>query len=390
MGECVRGRPTWAEIDLAALCRNLARVRERAGARRVIAVVKADGYGHGAVPVARALEGAGAEGLAVATLGEASELRAAGLRAPLLLLQGLHDPRDAERVAALELTPMVGDLAGLEPLRAAARRAGRPLPIHLKLDTGMSRLGLLPEEIEAALQQLAGCRDLALEGVASHLAEADDAGSTALAAQRERFAEGVARVRAQGFAPDWVHLDNSAGVFHGPTPDTSAVRVGLALYGADPTLEGGLPLEPVMTLLTRVLRAVDLPAGSRVGYGGTWRAPRRTRIATLPIGYADGLPRRAGGRLAVGLGGRRLPLVGRVSMDSATADAGPGADVRAGDEVLLFGRRSGMTIRVEEVAEALDTIAYEVLVGIGRRVPRLHAEGAWSGSSPSEGGRSRG
>ena len=164
---------------------------------------------------------------------------------------------------------------------------------------------------------------------------------------------------------------------------------GLALYGVDPTLERGVALDPVMTLVTRVSRAVDLPAGSRIGYGGAYVTRQRTRILTLPIGYADGLPRAAGGTLTVGLGGVRVPLVGRVSMDLAAVDAGPEADARVGDEVLIFGRRAGLTIGVEEQATALASIPYELLVGIGPRVPRVAVEGQCSGSSGSEGGPSR-
>lgn len=390
MGEPdVRGRPTWAEIDLAALRSNLAWVRARSGPRRVVAVVKADAYGHGAVTAARVLAAQRCDAFAVATAAEAAELRAAGVTEPILLLQGLHDPAESDAVVEQRLWPMVGSLDELDALSAAAARAGRTVAVHLKLDTGMGRLGLLPDALDAALERIARLPGLALEGVASHLAEADDAGSAALTAQRARFAEILAHLHSRGVEPGWIHLDNSAGIAHGPTDGTTAVRPGLALYGADPTLEGGVALEPVMTLLTRVARAVDVPAGSRIGYGGAYETRRRTRILTLPIGYADGIPRGAGGKLCVGLGGRRVPLVGRVSMDLAGVDAGPDADARAGDEVLVFGRRGGLTIRVEEHAAALGTIPYELLVGIGPRVPRLAREARCSGSSGSGGGRSR-
>jgi alanine racemase len=365
------GRPTWAEIDLGALRRNLRAVRDFAGDRRIIAVVKADGYGHGAVPVARELERAGAEMLAVATVDEADELRQAGVRAPVMLLQGLHRPEEAETVVALDLVPLVGRLDMLAPLDAAAGRAGRALPVHLKFDTGMGRLGFLPEEAGAILDALGGHRHLELSGLATHLAEADDSASSATETQRRRFGEVVESVRTSGFTPEWIHADNSPGVLRGGTPGASAARPGLLLYGADPTLEGGHALEPVMTLVTRVIRAQDVPAGSRIGYGGTYVAPCRTRLLTLPIGYADGLPRAAGGRAEVGLRGRRVPLVGRVSMDLAAVDAGPSSDVEVGEEVLVFGRRGELTIRVERIAEATDTIPYEILVRVGSRVPRI-------------------
>ncbi len=384
-----QGRPTWAEIDLAALRRNLELLRARAGSRRVIAVVKAGGYGHGAVPVARALVDAGAHALAVATLAEACELRAAGLAVPILLLQGLHAPAEADEIAAHHLVPLVGSLSSLEPLRAAAARAGRALPIHLEVDTGMGRLGLLPEQLDAALDELRRAPALELAGFASHLADAENPAAPSLARQRERFRALLARVHAAGLRPGWIHLDSSGAVLHGPTPETTAVRPGIALYGVDPT-GAGTALAPVMSLFTRVLRAADLPAGSPVGYGGEYVTGCATRILTLPVGYADGLPRAAGGRFSAGVGGRRAPLVGRVSMDLATLDAGPGAPEREGDRVLLFGSDAGMTIRVEELARAAGTIAYEILVRIGPRVPRVPRGAEWSGSGSPAGPGSAG
>jgi alanine racemase len=385
VGDTPNFRPTWAEIDLGALRRNLEWVRARAGDRRVIAVVKAGGYGHGAVVVARELVSAGAHALAVATLAEARELRAAGLAVPILLLEGLHDAAEADEVVGLRLAPMLGSLGTIEPLRAAAARAGRSLSIHLKLDTGMSRLGLLPKQLDAALALLRGAPALEVVGVASHLASADDPSSPAVARQRACFAELVERVRGAGHAPGWIHLDNSAALVAGATPGTTAVRPGVALYGADPTFRGEVELAPVMSLFSRVIRAVDVPAGTRVGYGGAYVTPHATRLLTLPIGYADGLRRAAGGRLRVGLRGRRAPLVGVVSMDLASVDAGPDSPAREGDPVLLFGTDGSLTIRVEELAAAAGTIAYEILVGIGPRVPRVPREAGWSGSAGSGG-----
>jgi alanine racemase len=378
------GRPTWAEIDFAALRRNLELLRGCAGPRRVIAVVKADAYGHGAVAVARALVDAGAHALAVATLAEACELRAAGLALPIVLLQGLHAPAEADVIAAHHLVPLVGSLSAFEPLRGAAARAGRALPIHLKVDTGMGRLGLLPEQLDAALAELRRSPALELTGFASHLADAENPASPSLARQRDRFRDLLARVHASGLRPSWIHMDSSAGILHGPTPGTTAVRPGVALYGVDPT-GSGASLAPVMSLLTRVLRAADVPAGTPVGYGGDYVTPCATRILTLPIGYADGLPRAAGGRFSAGVGGVRAPLVGRVSMDLASIDAGPGAAAREGDRVLLFGSDSGMTIRVEELGRATGTIAYEILVRIGPRVPRVPRGAGWSGSGSGSG-----
>lgn len=370
------GRPTWAEIDLGALGRNASRIRERCADRRLIGVVKADAYGHGAPRIAAALVAVGYERLGVATFDEARELRESGIEVPILLLQGLHDPALAPEALALGLVPMVGSVDALEPLAAAARSAEGSAPLHLKLDVGMHRLGLQPEALSHALERVrASGGALVLEGVCSHLAEADDPASAATERQRRLFSELLASVRGAGFSPDWVHLDHSAGIAHGPTPGTTAVRPGLALYGADPTQEHAWPLEPVMTLVSRVTRVEDLAAGDRVGYGGAWIAERATRVLTLPIGYADGLPRAASGRFAPGVRGERRPLAGRVSMDLCAVDAGSPAGATAagaGEEVLIFGRRADLTIRVEELADAAGTIAYEILVGIGARVPRVY------------------
>ncbi len=361
----------WAEIDLGALLRNYERLREQARDRRMIAVVKANAYGHGAVPVSRALEGAGCDALAVVTLEEARELRQASIRAPILLLAGPLTPEHAEELTALQVVPTLTGGQHLEMVAAAAKRAGVRAPVHLKLDTGMGRLGFLPADLTGILERLSSTREIELQGVMSHLAEADDVSSAVTERQRKLFGELLAQVRDAGFDPEWTHLDNSAGVVRGATPGTTAIRPGLALYGADPTLEGGHALEVVMTLVARVCQAKDVPAGTRIGYGGTYEARDATRILTLPIGYADGLPRAAGNRLQVGHRGHRVPLVGRVSCDLATVDCGRARDGREGDEVLLFGRRDGLELRVEELARAADTISYEILVGIGPRIPRV-------------------
>jgi alanine racemase len=239
----------------------------------------------------------------------------------------------------------------------------------------MARLGVLPDELDALLDRILASGSLEVQGLMTHFAEADDQGSPATEQQRQRFARALARLRARGIEPAWIHADHSAGVLRGPTPGTNAVRPGLSLYGADPTLEGDQPLEAVMTLRASVLATKRVPAGSRVGYGGTHVTAGPTRLAILAIGYADGLPRAAGGRFCVGIGAARAPLVGRVSMDLAAVDVGELA-VEPGAQVLIFGRSSELEIRVEALAAAAGRIPYEVLVGIGGRVPRIASEGA--------------
>ncbi len=374
MGEAAqseaRGR-AWAEIDLGALARNYRAIRARAMGKRVIAVVKANGYGHGAVLVARALVAAGCDAFAVISVEEAAELRAAGIAAPVLVLGGVQSPADADAALSLDVEPVVSRVEALDWLEAAAARAGRGCRFQVELDTGMGRLGVLPDDLTAFFARVERAKSARLSGVMSHLACADDAASPETGRQRKLFGELAARVRALGFAPDWIHMDNSAGVARGTTDGCNAIRPGIALYGVDPTLEGGHAGEPVMSLCARVVHAKTVAAGTPIGYAGEFRAAERTRILTLAIGYADGLPRAAGGRVAVGVRGRRAPLVGRVSCDLATVAVPPDDPSAPGDVALVFGRRDGLDVPVEDLARAVGTISYEVLARIGPRVPRL-------------------
>jgi alanine racemase len=361
----------WAEIDHGALARNFRAIRARAGERRVIGVVKANAYGHGALAVSRTLVGLGCDALAVISVDEAEELRAGGVRAPILVLGGVLAASEADRALALEVWPVVSRVESLDWLAAAAARAGKDVPFHLKLDTGMGRLGLAPSDLPALLDKLRAMKRVKLDGVMSHLARADDASAPDTARQRAEFTELAARVRAAGHSPRWLHLDNSAGIARGATPGTNAIRPGIWLYGIDPTLEGGHALEPVMSLCARVCHAKTIEAGTSIGYGGDFRASARTRLLTLPIGYADGLPRSAGGKVDVAVRGVRARLVGRVSCDLVTIALPEGNPSGVGDVALLFGRRDGFALPVEELAHAVGTISYEILVRIGPRVPRV-------------------
>jgi len=361
----------WADIDLGALARNYRAIRARANQKRVIGVVKANAYGHGAVLVARALAAAGCDAFAVISVPEAAELRAAGIRQPLLVLGGVQSPDEADRALALDAEPVLSRAEAVAIFDAAAARAGRTARFQLELDTGMGRVGVLPAELDEFLARVAKAKRVRVSGVMSHLACADDAASAETARQRKLFGELVARVRAAGIAPEWTHMDNSAGIVRGVTPGCDAIRPGIALYGVDPTLEGGHALEPVMSLCARVVHAKSVGAGTPIGYAGAFRATEPTRILTLAIGYADGLPRAAGGKVAVGVSGRRAPLVGRVSCDLATVATPIDDRTAPGDVALVFGRRDGLDVPVEELARAVGTISYEVLVRVGPRVPRL-------------------
>jgi alanine racemase len=375
-------RPTTASIDLAALAHNYAEVVRLAEGRQVIAVVKADAYGHGAVPVARRLVAAGCTLLAVATVAEAAELRAAAVRVPLLLLGGIHDAAGADDAAELALVPVVQHAGHVPLLARAARERGQRLEVELEVDTGMARMGVPPEDVAALAASIAREQMLSLQGVYTHLACADEADLASTLRQLALFGEVIAGLRARSLAPPLVHVANSAALVASPElaaampPEVNAVRPGLLLYGVQPSLEraGVARLEPVMSLRTRVANVRHVRRGDPVGYGATFRAKQRGRIATLPIGYADGVPWSVGNRGTVLLRGRRLRIVGRVSMDLLTLDVGE-LPVEIGDRVLLFGRADSERLPVEQLAEAGGTIPYELLVRVGHRVPRVLEDG---------------
>jgi alanine racemase len=361
----------WAEIDLGALVRNYRAIRARAQDKRVIAVVKANAYGHGVLLVAKALAGAGCDAFAVFSVEEAAELRAAGLRGQVLILGGVQSADDAAQALALDAEPVISRAEVCDWLESAAGRAGRPARVQLELDTGMGRLGVLPDELDVVLARLKRGKSLEVSGVMSHLACADDAGSAETARQRKLFGEMVGRLRAGGVNPAQVHIDNSAGIARGVTEGCNAVRPGIALYGIDPTLEASAPFDPVMNLCARVIHAKTVPAGTPIGYAGDFRAKEATRILTLALGYADGIPRAAGGHAEVGIGKRRAAIVGRVSCDMVTVAVPPDDAAKPGDVALVFGRRPGQDVPVGHLARAVGTSAYEILVRIGPRVPRL-------------------
>ncbi len=362
------GPATRALVDLAAVARNLGRLRARLHPQtRVVGVVKAGGYGHGLVAVARRLEETGIDGLGVAVVEEAAALRGAGVAAPILVLSPGYETA-AEAVVELGLEVVVSDPAELDPLEAAARHGDRPVGIHLKVDTGMGRLGLEAAALETALSRLRHATHLRLAGVMSHLACADeDAAFTG--EQIDAFAALRARVAAAGFDAIPFHLANTAGVIGFPGAHFDMVRPGLGLYGY-----GGADLEPALTLLTRVVRVRHLEAGATVGYGRTFRCRRPTRMGVVRIGYGDGLPRALSNRGALLVAGRRCPILGRVNMDLTCIDLTDCAAAAVGSTAVVIGRQGGERITAEEVATQAGTIAYEVLCSIGPRVARVYGE----------------
>ncbi len=377
-----------AIIDLAALRENLATARRLAGThegtgrdREVVAVIKADAYGHGAVAAGRALADAHVKRLAVVTVEEAVELRDAGIAAPqILVLGGLQTADAAREAAARGLTPVIHDAGGCELAEQAARVLGAPLAVHVEIDTGMTRMGVPRAEAESLLARIGETRSVDLDGVFTHLSRADEPDLSPSLEQLQSFRELLAKAAAGGVEPGCIHAFNSAALLPGKAladglPEASAVRPGLMLYGVNPAPHFDAPLRAVMRLEARILRIEEVPQGRPVGYGATYRSNRTTRIATLGLGYADGVARAMTGPAEVWFAGRRRPFAGRVSMDYVGVDLGPDAaddPVHVGDRVVLFGNagRDAGGIAVEEVAAWSNTIAYEPLVRVGERVPR--------------------
>ena len=370
-------RRTWAEISLPNLEHNYRALRAMlAPGCRFLGVVKANAYGHGAVPVAKRLEKLGAEYLAVACLEEAVELREAGVRAPILIL-GYTPSECGEALLRHDLTQTVYDAETARAFSDAALAAGKRLRIHVKADTGMSRLGWLcgGERLRPAadaIQAVCALPGLEAEGIYTHFANAD-ADEEYTMTQLTRFLDLLAQLESRGLAFPIRHCAASAAMLKYPCTHLDMVRPGIALYGhyPDPSCEGldGPGLAPVMTLKTRVASVKDVPAGTPVSYGCTHVLERDTRLAALTIGYADGLPRLCSDRLEVWLKGRRVPLVGRVCMDMCMADV-TGLDVRPGDEVEIFGEH----LPAEEAAGLARTIQYELLCSVSPRVPREYLE----------------
>lgn len=360
----------WATVDLDAVRANVGRLVELVAPAAVCAVVKADGYGHGAVPVARAAVDAGATWLAVAHVGEGEALRAGGLDVPVLVLSE-PDPDLLPFAAEHELSVTLFSEPGIRAAAAAAR-PGRPVRIHLKVDTGMHRVGVDPDDLVPLARLVADTEGLELEALFTHLAVADEPDDPFTDLQLDRFDAALEDLAAAGIEPRLRHTANSAGAIAHPRARHDLVRCGIAVYGIVPSAElaGRIRLDPAMTVAARVTQVKTVAAGETVSYGRRHRLDADTRIATVAVGYADGVRRdlfRHGGEVL--LGGRRCPIVGTVTMDQLMVDCADVA-VAAGDEAVLIGEQCGERIAAEEVAERLGTIGYEVVCGVGPRVER--------------------
>jgi alanine racemase len=367
-----------ASVDLDAITGNVAVLRERVAPTAVMAVVKAGGYGHGAVAAARAALRGGARWLGVVQVAEALELRAAGIDSPLLCLMAIDsDDHRAAIAAGVDLS--AGSVGMVRRLAAAAAEAGggpgRPARVHLKADTGLSRGGATaadwPRVLDAAAEaESAGL--LSVTGLWSHFASADEPGNPSVAVQLDAFGEALEVARKSGITPEVRHIANTAATIDEPDARYDLVRVGGGIYGLS-TLPGGAPswLRPAMTLRARLVLVKRVPAGTGVSYGHRYITPRETTLGLVPLGYADGVPRTATGQRLVFAGGRRWPIAGTVCMDQFVIDFGD-EPVAVGDEVVLFGPGDDGEPTAQEWGDTLGTISYEIVTGIGARVPRSY------------------
>mgnify|MGYP003600946066 FL=1 len=375
MSDPVTQRPSRIVVDLSAVGDNLRAIRAHVGVP-VMGIVKANAYGHGLVPVARHLEACGVDRLGVAFVEEGVALRCAGIRLPILVLGGIFGPQVADYLRHdLEIT--VSSLDKLRQVEAVAEALGQRARVHLKIDTGMERIGVHSYSCAGFIEAAAASRWCDIVGVYSHLACADDPGSPMTDRQVERFAEACAHFTRIGAPMPLRHLANSGGVLHAPGTWLDLVRPGIILYGVlpDPASQATLALRPALSLVSRVVYFKVVRAGGTVSYGATWTAATDTRIATIPVGYGDGYPRALSSRGEVLLRGHRRPIAGRVCMDQFMVDLGPDGTAYNEDEVVLVGRQDGQAIRVEDIARQAGTIPYEILTGLNERIPRAYVGG---------------
>ena len=368
------GRPTICSIDHEALRWNLLQIRNKVGAKvKILSMVKANAYGHGAVAVAQTLADAGSDAFGVAILEEGVELRQGGIRAPILVLAGAYEDQLAEFFTHA-LTPVAHELTGLKHLEKAVNSHGKTLHVHLKIDTGMGRLGLAAGESERWLPEIKKISALRIEGVFSHFSHAESVEGDYTRQQLAIFTSVVERLRAEQIAPPLIHFANSAATITLPAAYFDMVRPGIMLYGVypSPAMASQITLKPVLSWKSKILQLKKVPAGTSISYGQTFVTKRESLIATLPVGYADGYQRLLSNRGAVLVGGQRAPVIGRVCMDLTMVDVTDIRNVKQGDEVVLLGRQGTAEISADEIAAWSNTISYEILTSISARVPRIH------------------
>jgi len=368
------GRPTFCVIDHRALRWNLKQVRTLVGARvKILAMVKANGYGHGAVAVAKTLAAAGADAFGVATVEEGIELRRARIRQPILVLAGVY-LEQLPQFLQYQLTPVVHEVATLKALASRLLKLKTTLPIEIEVDTGMGRIGFPAGGIDAWLPALAKLKAVKLQGVFSHFADAESPNERYTQKQLTRFHHVLERFAQASVMHRTSHMSKSAALITEPNAHFAMVRPGLILYGMypAPALKKQIDLKPVLSWQTRIIQLKRVAAGASIGYGRTFVAKRNSLIATLPVGYADGYRRLFSNRAQVLVRGKRAPVAGRVSMDLTTIDVTDIRNVQQGDEVVLLGYHGSAEIGADEIAGWANTISYEIFTSISARVPRIH------------------
>ena len=367
-------RPTWVEIDLEAIAHNVRTIVARVAPAEVMAILKADGYGHGAQRIAHTAVNNGARWLGVACLGEAIALRRTGIRVPILNL-GYTPPWQARECVRHDVVATCFSMDVAQALSQAATDLGRTAKVHIKVDTGMGRLGLLPDDLLPLYEHIADLPTLEIDGLFTHFSSADEADLDYTTWQHARFSAVLDTVSSSHPLPPWIHAANSAAILRAPETHHNLVRLGIALYGLAPSSDVPLPtgLRPALTMKSEIAQIKSLPPGSHISYGRTFSTSRLSRIAVIPVGYADGFRRAPTNWGEVLVRGQRAPLVGRVCMDQSMIDVTDIPEARAGDEVVLIGAQGQDHISVEEVAERLGTINYEVVSEILARVPRVVA-----------------
>jgi alanine racemase len=359
---------TSAEINLSALSHNLRAVKNKAKTRTILAVVKAQAYGHGAVRVSRHLLRNGVSMLGVAFTREAIALRDAGIKAPIVVF---FERGKAETYLRYSLTPVIYDLKNARTLSLKARTYNRILPVHIKVDTGMGRIGLRIENARQEILKIAGLRNLKLEGLMSHLADADMTDREFATAQAKRFKDLISTLKTENIHFNYHHIANSAAVLRLPKVHFDMVRPGIMLYGYGPARKN--MLRPVLSLKSRVMYIKKVPPGTPISYGRTFTTKRTSTIATIPIGYGDGYNRKLSNRGQVLINGKRAPVVGRVCMDTILVDVTEIPGVKENAEVVLIGQQGEEEISAKDIADMIDTIPYEVLTSIGERVKRTYS-----------------
>ena len=392
-GVNLKGRPVWAEISLEAILHNLRVIRKhiqrpsaagkKARQPMVLAVVKSNAYGLGSVPISKALQKAGTEWFGVTCGNEGEELRAAGIRRRILILTGFW-PGEEKRLIAKNLTPAVTRISDLHHLERAAksfRGLRSPFRFHLKINTGMNRLGIDATEIEEFAREFGKCRHIQLEGTFTHFGSAEDFASPRTIEQQKVFLGALDQMRSLGVSPGIIHMANSGAICARPESWVDMVRPGAILYGyhqqfspieKKQEIMGLMPLRPSVSMRARIISLRDVPAGQGVGYGARFVTPRPSRIGVINAGYADGIVRYRTNRGCVLVGGKRVPLVGTISMDLTAIDLTDVPEAKIGDIVTIYGRDGGAAMEVSDVAAELGTVTSDLLCALGRRVPRFY------------------